>query len=640
MPESRAVVISDVHIGTGAPTVWYQREVHDGYLSAILRWVLANVDSVREVVLLGDMFDLWTYPPDVRPPTLRQIIEANPAILGPGGLLSQVVTAMNGAVTLMLGNHDANLTDADVRDLRDAVGPLALGPDTYTLTGSSGRRTTFSHGHLWTMFNAPDPKSPWNKLPVGHFVTRTFAHQMQQTLAPGQTVADLPNMGAPNGFSLADFLGHVKFGDPDVSVARMLLEYCAGIAQLGDTVPILLSDGSTVTLGDAKRVYDDLFSRWMATEGGLLGAIRAARADQDGENLGWYAQRLALRTGSDLVLFGHTHTAIGGFACSPVNYVNSGFECASTPDMPAKEPTFVVVDLDFATAEVFQVGRTGNDYTINSFDAPLLGIVPSPGMDFSSYVSIENRTAQPLTWRSSSNDRGVWVVDPPGRIEPGTTARLWLQDDLGALGSDGAVSYAGPGGNLDLSFTCPSGVLPNWVSCSSGNYTTRTANGDWENGACAPTGHPLQVRVTVPAGGLGPDIPFHTGDDGQTSGPANPAPPRDAGNPSAPGYADDAPLRAGQRVAVNGSSDLSRVIVGNSQACISTVQLAHVAGLTYRVDVYGQGPSGLGSGSLYLWFTDQSGDRYQLQVWRSARDWHEVTYTSSAPGIVKIEWSP
>jgi UDP-2,3-diacylglucosamine pyrophosphatase LpxH len=40
----------------------------------------ANDASVEELVLLGDLFDLWLYPLNVVPWTISQIIKANPLI--------------------------------------------------------------------------------------------------------------------------------------------------------------------------------------------------------------------------------------------------------------------------------------------------------------------------------------------------------------------------------------------------------------------------------------------------------------------------------------------------------------------------------------------------------------------------------
>ena len=74
-PKSLAVVISDVHIGTNAATNWYQRTVHEPYLVAALDWVVANAASIRELVLLGDLVDFWTY---VRPSGRRRSRTSSP----------------------------------------------------------------------------------------------------------------------------------------------------------------------------------------------------------------------------------------------------------------------------------------------------------------------------------------------------------------------------------------------------------------------------------------------------------------------------------------------------------------------------------------------------------------------------------
>ena len=501
MPKTTAVVISDLHIGTGAPTVWYQPAVHDPYLTTALEWVVEHRDSIRELVLLGDMFDVWTYPPATRPPSLADIIAANPATLGPDGALAKAVAALPGAVTMLLGNHDGTLTSADVDLLSKTVGEIRLVDPVHVVTGDSGARTAFAHGHLWTMFNAPDDRSPWNTLPVGHFVTRAFAYEMAKKLQPGQTVADLPNMGAPNGFDLGQFLR--SYGPTlDPSLAAMLLDYVTGVAGMPHDLPILLPDGSRTTITDAKRIFNDLFTRWTVKEGGnVWNAVRAAIADQWGEHLAWFAQRLAIQTSSDLVVMGHTHTPIGGLTVSPVNYINSGFECPSKPDVPPKEFTFTAVDLEHAAAEVFQVTKTASGYGVSAFPAPSIDPIQPLGswpvvMDYSSYVRIENRTSRPLS-RSSlpAPAHGYWVVEPPQTIPPGGRGDMWLQDFTGTEGTEGSVTY---NGNLQFKFSCPTGFWSNTASGPGGNFIAKSDGNDWQPRGKVPWfGHPLQVRFTV-----------------------------------------------------------------------------------------------------------------------------------------------
>ncbi|HSC61941.1 MAG TPA: hypothetical protein VLC29_11980, partial [Rhizomicrobium sp.] len=57
---SKLVVISDVHIGDNSPTVWYQQKYHEPYLLALFDHVIANADSIQELIILGDFVDFWT----------------------------------------------------------------------------------------------------------------------------------------------------------------------------------------------------------------------------------------------------------------------------------------------------------------------------------------------------------------------------------------------------------------------------------------------------------------------------------------------------------------------------------------------------------------------------------------------------
>lgn len=99
-------------------------------------------------------------------------------------------------------------------------------------------------------------------------------------------------------------------------------------------------------------------------------------------------------------------------------------------------------------------------------------------------------------------------------------------------------------------------------------------------------------------------------------------------------------LRPGDQVMINNSTDLSKCIVGNSSAKVHSIRLAKQSPILYDyvITVDAEGPHGLGSGWMYLYFTDRTGDRYALGIWRSERLQHIVAYNSKDPGIVKIEW--
>jgi hypothetical protein len=99
-------------------------------------------------------------------------------------------------------------------------------------------------------------------------------------------------------------------------------------------------------------------------------------------------------------------------------------------------------------------------------------------------------------------------------------------------------------------------------------------------------------------------------------------------------------LNPGDEVEINESVDLSSCIVGNSNARVFTISLAKQSPVLYNyvITVVAEGPHGAFSGWLNLYFTDRTGDRYALGIWKSERLQHTVAFNSADPGIVKIEW--
>lgn len=114
------------------------------------------------------------------------------------------------------------------------------------------------------------------------------------------------------------------------------------------------------------------------------------------------------------------------------------------------------------------------------------------------------------------------------------------------------------------------------------------------------------------------NVPFTKQDAGKTSGFAVPL---------------DGALSPGDVVMINDNPDLSHAIIGNSGAYVRKIELVEQAGVyRYVVNVIARGPKGLGSGWLYLHFTDMTKDRYALGIWRSDELQHTVAFNSAAPG--------
>ena len=504
--KAHIVAVSDIHLGTDAPTVWYQQPLHEPYLLHLLGWVVDQADHIRELVLLGDIVDFWTYPADVVPPSFAEIAACHPALFGLGGALARVLDALDGQVTYVPGNHDQGITADEVASIRSRSGHHVRLIEDVPYLPVPG--VAMAHGHHDTLFNAPTTSGPLAPLPLGYFVTRAVATRWSLGLSEGQTVAELAGQGAPNGIDLKSLAG-VASGVGARSMAATLIDFVAGATAMNPLEPILLPDGTTATLLDARTAYLDCWTDWaQANGGGVVGqamAARAALADFDGSYLGWFAQRMAFEHDCDLVVMGHTHVPIGGLEASLVDYVNTGFDCPSQPDLTRElapqHVTFAVIDTDQIDGTVWSVEQPSpGTYRCGPIEVAPTGIVHGTSMDFSCYVVVDNTLgSSDLELITSTAGSGHYVVPPPERIAVGTQARFWLQDLIGPAGSEGAVTYRRtdqPDGiPIELAFACPT-VGTNTCLGTPG-FATRTADGPWRDDRIVHWGHPFFVTFEV-----------------------------------------------------------------------------------------------------------------------------------------------
>lgn len=115
---------------------------------------------------------------------------------------------------------------------------------------------------------------------------------------------------------------------------------------------------------------------------------------------------------------------------------------------------------------------------------------------------------------------------------------------------------------------------------------------------------------------------------------------RDAGKTKGTAVAAQGALFPGDTVEINGTTDLSKIIVGNSEACAYSIKMEITSAYyDFVVEVDSQGPKGIFAGNMYLWFVDETDDTYMLSIVRSDRDRHVVRFDSDRPGIKEIRWS-
>lgn len=505
MSKNKIVVLSDIHISTNDPTNWYQKSFHEPFFSAILDYVIREADSIQELILLGDIFDFWTYPPNVRPPEFAAMINANLNIFGVNGKLSQALTALKGKVTYVNGNHDMNVTENDLHQIKNSSNyqiKYSLDPIYYIQT-AGGKKIAFTHGHIFTMFNAPyrDHDSEISPLPLGYFITRSVAYMLNKTLKPGQTVADLAGQGAPNGIDLGGLVNSVTdaIESGSLGLVDLVLSYIKNVTKIPENEPIILPNGQTTTIANARKLYSGLQDKWIDKEG-ILATGKSAIADFDGTYIAWFAQRSTLISNSDLIVLGHTHTPKLGITNGLVGYANNGFECPSSPDMVGKPPkafNFTVVDTDNCQASIHQVVKQNNSYQIVTYSAPPDSVIAPPSMDFSCYIIIDNTRGRSLLERSTFDAaHGHYVVTPPERILPGETRRFWLQDYSGVYGAEGRVTYLVNGSPLNLTYSCPTGLSSNHAS--GANFYTSNDGVNWGTlNQIKKSGHPFFVKFVL-----------------------------------------------------------------------------------------------------------------------------------------------
>ena len=113
---------------------------------------------------------------------------------------------------------------------------------------------------------------------------------------------------------------------------------------------------------------------------------------------------------------------------------------------------------------------------------------------------------------------------------------------------------------------------------------------------------------------------------------------KDAGKYTGSAVGSMPPNAQASQASINDSTDLSNIIVGPSGACVQTILYRTFAGIARdgELEVYGQGPQGMGSGSLKITVVTANG-RHDLKVTSSSPAWHKDKFEDNAP-ITKIIW--
>lgn len=395
---NKTIFISDIHIGINTSTNWYQKEVHAKALKGCLSYILNHAQEICDVVILGDWFDQWTYSSSAVPPAVSQILESNQDLFsrrkdGSGDFVS-IMETINGNLRFVNGNHDMLVELKDInswishhtdRKVFPGIGEdTAKAPGDNTYYQSDNAKIYAEHGHLFDIFNKPAnfSQNHYAPLPVGHFITRTVGDyvlkQLNDTHPNSAYLKDSGDPGYQNvGCDLKVIIKTLKdlvLRGIEPNIAEIVLDL---VLSFNETAKLDYNmqwyRGGCPSSDAIDQFYPGLFSLkdfyedFQETEVSFKGLDHFAK------------QIFNKNSQTRVVVMGHTHDyqlVWSGRQSDPV-YMNSGFYCASLPDMNQKTKmlTFVeVIETDNTSITVnekitdYKTGTvtTGQSATITS----------------------------------------------------------------------------------------------------------------------------------------------------------------------------------------------------------------------------------------------------------------------------------
>ena len=327
---TRTIFISDIHMcdySTIHPTStaykpygWFS-EKHASLLANFLnQWAIDSL--IKEVVILGDLFDGWVCPFDMDP--LNGTDDANAMFLKMGSTDTQtnpinapIITALqklakDGKLIYVRGNHDMLLTE-------DILEEIIPGIDWRNKYESEDGKIVAEHGSNYCLFNAPDDfdNKDDHTLPLGYFITRAASYKAaykktanndnmptttpeiiksycSKQLEAGEISSNV-NDGGISGviyLGIILFLGAKEWPDPSIAVMNKLDDF--------DSMGMVV---------DVSKRYGDSYKKWPSS----LNKVDAFTALlNEARDLYFGAKVVYIDNPDDkhqIVIFGHTHEA-------------------------------------------------------------------------------------------------------------------------------------------------------------------------------------------------------------------------------------------------------------------------------------------------------------------------------------------
>lgn len=216
-------VISDIHCGderaTNGNYSWFGKNADA--LVDFLKYIKTNA-KVKELVILGDLFDEWMVPYNYLPFDPSVNINnssdyfhaiANSSVNKPiFDQLNEISTGGEIQVIYVPGNHDMLIT----QDVIEELIPNAIWKSDVTGVGiyNPVDEIVMEHGHRYDFFNCPQPLvNDGQILPPGYFITRLYAAGLaNRTTGKLKVIQDVKSdiefvtaWSVALGYTIADF---------------------------------------------------------------------------------------------------------------------------------------------------------------------------------------------------------------------------------------------------------------------------------------------------------------------------------------------------------------------------------------------------------------------------------------------------
>lgn len=305
--KTKRIFISDIHMGNQRsmegtnPYCWFKKNVE--ILASFLDEQLRSAD-VKEVVILGDLFDQWVIPTNVAPLNSYADICSNPVNAPVIKMLQDLAGSKEVKLSYVPGNHDMSMNAGGIPATKQFLD--ATFPGIRFFCNSNVPLGTYSvgtlaaeHGDRYCLFNAPDTWTAQNTfLPLGYFISRMVAYKFSTKGMQEDYRVILEKF-------LKDFLKRPDFIED-------LLAAIARDAGLTPDSKLKLQgipgfNTAAYSVGDIGKRYQYLSKNWDNTPGhidlptaiiGDIGTLSFAASKA------YFHQ---MQSNVDIVIFGHTH---------------------------------------------------------------------------------------------------------------------------------------------------------------------------------------------------------------------------------------------------------------------------------------------------------------------------------------------